>query len=547
MAEFPELATFVGHPGQNHRWTDRSLDAFARRARELREPLAAARAIDRAALTPGDRLSLDLFLRLLEEEVEAVRYPDELLPVTQLRGVQQEAAQVLAAAPAATARDYEDMVARLETLPAVIDQTVALLEEGARRNITAPRVALRDVPDQVQNQIVADPLASPLLLPFTRFPAEIPETERAALREAAARVYAASVRPAFERLLAHLTGAYLPRCRTGVALRDLPDGEAWYAFNVRRQTTTGLTPRQIHDLGLREVERLRAEMEQVREAAGFGGGVREFAVFLRTDPRFFCTDAAALVREYRDISKRIDPGLVRLFGRLPRLPYGVTPVPAYAEKSQTTAYYEPGSPRSARSGWFFVNTFDLAARPKWEMEALTLHEAVPGHHLQIALAQEMEDVPEFRRHSGPTAFVEGWALYAESLGDDLGLYRDPYSRFGRLTYEMWRAVRLVVDTGLHAFGWSRDRAIAYFRDHTAKSDHDIVVEVDRYIVDPGQALAYKIGELRIRELRERARAALGAGFDVRSFHDAVLEQGALPLDLLEARVTRFVEENRPAS
>lgn len=547
MAEYPELATLVGHPGQNHRWTDRSLEAIARRKRELEDPLRVARSIQRPALGPGERLSLDLFLRMLEEQREGGRYPDDLLALTQLRGVQQEAAQVLAAAPAKTVRDFEDMVARLRALPRAIDQVIVLLDEGLRRGITVPRVALRDVPDQIRNQIVEDPHRSPLLVPFRNLPAELPGPERARLRDAASSAYTAGIRPAFQRLLTQVTEVYMPRARTGVALRDLPDGADWYAHNVRRQTTTSLTPQQIHDLGLKEVKRLLAEMEAVKKAAEFEGSLHEFGRFLRMDGRFFFTDAGSLVREYRDISKRIDPGLVRLFGRLPRLPYGVTPVPAYAERSQTTAYYEPGSPEAGRPGWFFVNTYDLRARPKWEMEALSLHEAVPGHHLQVALAQELEGVPEFRRFLGPTAYVEGWALYAESLGGELGLFADPYARFGQLTYEMWRAVRLVVDTGLHAFGWSRDRAIAFFRDHTAKTEHDIVVEVDRYIVDPGQALAYKIGELKIRELRARAQAVLGDRFDVRAFHDAVLAEGALPLDLLEAQIERYIAAHTAGS
>jgi uncharacterized protein (DUF885 family) len=264
--------------------------------------------------------------------------------------------------------------------------------------------------------------------------------------------------------------------------------------------------------------------------------------FLRTDPRFFFERAEDLLVAYRDIAKRADPELARLFGRLPRLPYGVIPVPSYAEKSQTTAYYEPGSPAAGRPGYFYANTYDLRARPRWEMEALTLHEAVPGHHLQIALAQELEDVPEFRRHGFYTAYVEGWGLYAESLGGEMGFYQDPYSRFGQLTYEVWRAIRLVVDTGMHALGWTRERALRYFHENAGKAEHDITVEIDRYIVWPAQALAYKIGELKIKELRALAEVSLGRAFDLRSFHDQVLGGGAVPLDLLEGRIRRWITE-----
>ena len=269
--------------------------------------------------------------------------------------------------------------------------------------------------------------------------------------------------------------------------------------------------------------------------------------FLRSDPRFFFDTPEALLAAYRDIAKRADPELARLFGRLPRLPYGVVPVPAYAEKSQTTAYYEPGSPAAGRPGYFYANTYDLRARPRWEMEALTLHEAVPGHHLQLALAQELEDVPEFRKHGFYTAYIEGWGLYAESLGSEMGFYTDAYSRFGQLTYEVWRAIRLVVDTGMHALGWSREQALRYFEENAGKAAHDIVVEIDRYIVWPGQALAYKIGELKIKELRARAAARLGERFDVRGFHDEVLASGAVPLDILEDRITRWLESRTPVS
>jgi uncharacterized protein (DUF885 family) len=374
----------------------------------------------------------------------------------------------------------------------------------------------------------------------------VAEPDRERLRRAAGEAYRAEVAPAYLRLHRYFTETYLPRTRETIALSDLPDGEAWYAFNVRQSTTTGLTPREIHELGLEEVRRIRAEMDRAQAQSGFRGSFSEFMAFLRSDPRFFFERAEDLLRGYRDICKRADPELVKLFATLPRLPYGVVPVPAYAEKSQTTAYYEPGSPAAGRPGYFFANTYDLRARPKWEMEALALHESVPGHHLQIALAQELAAVPEFRKHGFYTAFIEGWGLYAEALGGEMGFYTDLYARFGQLTYEVWRAIRLVVDTGMHAFHWSRERAIAYFEENAGKAAHDIVVEVDRYIVWPGQALAYKIGELRIKELRARASAALGEAFDVRAFHDQVLGSGALPLDVLEARIDSWIARMQAA-
>ncbi|MCM2282973.1 MAG: DUF885 domain-containing protein, partial [Bdellovibrionaceae bacterium] len=308
----------------------------------------------------------------------------------------------------------------------------------------------------------------------------------------------------------------------------------------RTTTTTNLTPQEIHEIGLKEVARLHQEMEKVAKESGFKGSQAEFQKYLRTDKKFFHSTAADLIREYRDIAKRADAELPKLFGRLPRLPYGIVPVPAYSEKSQPTAYYNGGSLEAGRAGLFFANTYDLKSRPRWEMEALTLHEAVPGHHLQIALAQEMEKGPEFRKHAGYTAYSEGWGLYAESLGYEMGFYKDPYQRFGQLTYEMWRALRLVVDTGLHHLGWSRQQAIDYMQKYLAKADHDIVVEVDRYIVWAGQATAYKVGQLKIRELREKSQSALGDQFDVRKFHDVILGSGALPLDVLETKVDAYI-------
>lgn len=544
MREHPEYATMLGYPGQNDRWTDLSLEAIARRQRELRAPLQVLQSIARTKLSPGDQLNYDLFRKNLEQELDGTRFKSEYLPLTQLNGVQQDPARILEIAPRATARDYEDLLARLDRLPQLIDQTIVLLEMGLNAGITPPRITLRDVPQQVKNQISADAEKSPLLKPFADFVAGIPTAAREPLRHRAVIAFKEKVLPAYARLHEFLVTTYLPRARESIAMSDLPDGRAWYAHNVRTLTTTALTPEEIHKIGVAEVKRIRAEMDKVIGQAGFKGSFGEFLNFLRTDSQFYYTSADDLLRGYRDIAKRADPELARLFGRLPRTPYGVAPVPAYAEQSQTTAYYVPGSLRAGRAGFFYANTYALHTRPKWEMEALTLHEAVPGHHLQIALAQEMEDAPEFRKHGGYTAYVEGWGLYAESLGAEMGFYQDPYMKFGQLTYEMWRAIRLVVDTGMHALGWSRKQAIDYFTENASKNEHDITVEVDRYIVWPGQALAYKIGELRIKELRVHATRELGDQFDVRAFHDELLGNGALPLDLLESRLRDWVRERK---
>jgi len=446
--------------------------------------------------------------------------------------------------PTTSVQDYENMLARLNGVPALVEQTVTLLGKGLETGITPPRVTLRDVPDQIRGITPDDPLASPLLRQFAEFPASVPATERDRLTRAARDAYTQRIAPAYRKLYDYFVGTYVPKTRESIGMRALPDGAAWYGYRVRQFTTTSLSPDQIHALGLREVKRIRALMDSVIASTGFKGSFADFAKFLRTDPQFFYSDSASLVRAYRDIAKRADPGLIKLFGRLPRLPYGVTTIPSFMAKSQTTAYYEGGSLEAGRPGYFFVNTYDLKSRPKWEMEALSLHESVPGHHLQIALAQELEGLPEFRRYGGYTAFVEGWGLYSEGLGPELGMYQDPYSKFGQLTYEMWRAVRLVLDTGIHAMGWTREQALQFFKDNAPKAEQDITVEVDRYIAWPGQALAYKIGQLKFRELRDSAAAALGPRFDIRAYHDEALRNGALPLDLLEQDVREWIAGQR---
>lgn len=544
MAASPETATYLGYPGQDTRWTDFSAEAVAERKRNARRPVEAIATIDPEALSESDRGNHALFKRMAEEALTTTRYPTEWIRVTQLTGVHQEPAQVLAAMRVTHVAEGENVIARLRALPELVEQSRTLLERGLEEGVTPPQVTLRDVPAQVTALVPEDPWASALLAPLKELPPTVPGEEALRLRSEAARVYAMEVRPAYARLRAFLEETYMPGARTTTAAKDLPDGEAWYQHEVRVTTTTELTPEEIHAIGLAEVARIRAEMERVKTEAGFAGTLEEFFGFLRTEARFYFTDKEALLRAYRDIAKRADPELTKLFGRLPRTPYGVLPVPEYAEKSQTTAYYMPGAPEAGRPGYFFANTYALEMRPKWEMEALTLHEAVPGHHLQIALAQEMTGMPEFRRWGGYTAYVEGWGLYAESLGEEMGFYADPYSKFGQLTYEMWRAVRLVVDTGMHALGWSRERAIAYFLANAGKSEHDIVVEIDRYLVWPGQALAYKLGELKIKELRARAEKELGTGFDVRAFHDEVLRHGAVPLGFLEERVEEWIARRK---
>jgi len=391
----------------------------------------------------------------------------------------------------------------------------------------------------VEKQITDNPLKSALMRPFTRIPKSFSDEDKERILKRGIEAYEKYAKPSYELLHTFLKDDYVPNCRETIGRSALPDGKAWYAYMVRPITTTDLTPQQIHEIGLSEVKRIRGEMEKIKKQTGFEGDLQEFFEFLRTDKQFFYDTPAQLLAGYRDICKRADPELIRLFRKLPRQPYGIKPVPSYSEQSVTTAYYQPGSINAGRPGYFFANTYALETRPKWEMEALSLHEAVPGHHFQIAIADELEGLPEFRKNDRYTAYVEGWGLYAESLGEEMGFYQDPYSKMGQLTYEMWRAIRLVLDTGMHALGWSRQQSIDYFKANAGKSEHDIIVEVDRYIVWPGQALAYKIGELKIKELRANAEKELGDKFDIRDFHDELLGAGALPLNILETRMKNW--------
>ena len=533
MDDMPEAATFYGWPGRHTGWTDLTPGAIEARRVSVQARRNELLTIDRTALSGDDQVTYDLFEWEMADRIEEARFDTEQQPLTQLEGPQQDPAQVISSMPAGTRDDHEAIVERLGGLAALVDQSIELMRAGMASGIVPPAVCLRDVPEQVANQLVTDPFDSPLLAAL----AEADDTARSQ----AADVYRSGIAPAYQRLQEFLTHTYLPACRDTISCRELPDGDERYAFAVRHFTTTDLTPEEVHRIGVDEVARIGAEMRKVIAEVDFDGGFEDFARFLATDDRFFFTTGAELVQAYRDIGARIDPELPKLFGRLPKLPYTVEPVPSYAEKSQTGAYYLPGAPDGSRPGTFFANTYDLRSRPAWEMESLTLHEAMPGHHLQIALAQEQDDLPAFRRNAWFTAHGEGWGLYAESLGPELGLYTDPYQRYGAYFGEMWRAIRLVVDTGMHALGWSREQAIAYAQEQSGRTDHDVVVEIDRYIVWPGQALAYKIGELEIQRLRRDTSERLGSDFDIRAFHDEVLRHGSVPLELLGRLVNDWAE------
>jgi uncharacterized protein (DUF885 family) len=540
MASYPEEATYHGYSGHNDRWTDLSTEAIESRKGDIAHTLKTLETFDRDKLDDDDRLSYDIFHYILTDNITAGSFSPELLPLSQLEGPHINAPEILNLMPMTTLAHGNDAMARLEAVPALIRQTIELMKTGLAKGLVHPHITLRDVPKQISTQLDCPVAEAPMLKFLQNIPKSMPDADRSKLEKDTATIYTGKIISALKELKEFVENVYLPGCSEAIGCASRPNGRAWYEFLVRSFTTTQMTPDDVFTTGEQEVARIHAEMEQTVKDADFKGSFEEFTKFLQTDPQFFFTEREDLVREYRNISKRADPELIKLFGKLPTLPYGVIPIAEYMEKSQTTAYYQPGSPTAGRPGYYYVNTYAVETRPKWEMEALSLHEAVPGHHLQIAIAQELTHLPAFRRHQWITSYGEGWALYSESLGTEMGFFTDPYSRFGQLAYQMWRATRLIVDVGLHYKGWSRRQAIDYMVANTGKSEHDITVEVDRYLIWPGQAVAYKIGELCISRLRQLAAETLGEKLDLRQFHDEILTHGPMQLDILEKRIKDWV-------
>ena len=545
LAENPMVASRAGDRRYNTEWRDGSLTAIEQRHLQRRDFLRRVYAIDRAALPEADKLNYELFRRDMQRRVDEHQFKGFLMPFSQRGGVQNldnQANQLRFE----TVGDFEDWLARMDKIDTVVDQTIEVANRGIERGFVLPRVLMERIPDQIAVQLVENGEESPFYRTFETMPGSITKKDQERLREAAIKTIEDTVVPAYRKLARYFEKTYLPATRETVGLSSLPNGSAWYEFLARRYTTTVMTPDEIHRTGLEEVKRIRGEMQQIIDELGFEGDFQDFLTFLRTDPQFYYDNPDDLYEAYLATSKRIDPELVKLFGTLPRMPYGVKPIPDAIAPDTTTAYYSRPAADGSRAGIYWVNLYRPEVRPKYEIEVLSVHEAMPGHHLQLAIQQEIGDMPNFRRYTGFTAFVEGWGLYSESLGYDLGLYKDAYSRFGALTYDMWRAVRLVVDTGIHYKGWTRQQAIDFFKDNAAKTEHDIVNEIDRYIVRPGQALAYKIGQLKILSLRAQAEATLGDDFDVREFHDVLLGGGALPLDILQRRMDDWLAQQLAA-
>jgi len=547
MQRYPNWATYVGDPRHGDRLHDASPEAEAAGQAELRRQLQALRAIDRTALGPTDRTSHDLFAHGLAEELLFVPLVGwRRLSLGATHGFHTEFADLLQASPADTAAQAEQVLARLAAYPTRVDQELVRLREGQALGWVAAQPVLQRVLTTLDLQIQAPLDKSPFYEPFTRLGSDIPAATRDALQARARALVSTRVVPAQQRLRDFVAGPYAAAAPPAGNLGNYPGGAAVYAALVRSNTTTDLTPAQIHAIGLREVARLQAEMQQVMRDMAWPGDFTSFVHHLNTDPKYFHSSPETLLAGYRDIGKRIDAELPKLFAELPRAPWGVRAMPAEAGPDASEYYSSPGL-AGDRPGWFNANTVGYKTRPIWAMESLTAHEAVPGHHLQSARALELGELPRFRRASWYVAYGEGWALYAETLGPQLGLYKDPPSRFGFLQMQMLRAARLVIDTGLHDQGWPRQKAVDYFLATTGYDTGYATIEIDRYTSDPGQALGYYIGQLRIIELRDRARAALGPRFDIRRFHMALLDQGAVPLSVLDSQIDTWIaaERQRP--
>ncbi len=540
LQENPLFATSAGDSRFDDRLPEVSLAAVERRMAFWQDLQQRLQDIDVDALDPVDRVSFQVFEKEVQDNIRSLEYRQYLLPFNADSGFHTALPQLPREMPFQSVEGYENYLARLEALPEYMGQQIDMLRLALSEGVTVPRAVLDGYEGTMSLHLVDDPHESVFWAPLESFPPAVPESARAGLQARAETAISESVVPAYKALLDFFVDEYLPGARQTLAASELPNGEAYYGELVRQFTTLDVTPQEVHEIGLSEVARIRGEMDAVIEEVGWTGDYASFLDFLRTDPRFYPETAEELLQYAAYLSKKIDGKLPSLFKTMPRLPYGVEPVPDHLAPKYTTGRYVGATPGSTEPGIYWVNTYNLPSRTLYTLPALTLHEAVPGHHFQIALAQELEGLPQFRRFLYVDAFGEGWGLYSEFLGEEVGMYEDPYDRFGRLTYEMWRACRLVVDTGVHAMGWTREQALEYMGSNTALSLHEVGTEIDRYISWPGQALAYKMGELKIRELRLRAEQALGERFDVRDFHDVVLQNGSIPLSVLEAEVDRYI-------
>ena len=545
MTDDPLTATLMGHHEENHRLPDLTVGSLAlsnQRDRSFRERV---QAIDRSELDPNERVSCDLFEFLLEGRIRRYEFGEYRRPFTNDSGFYSSLIRAFERMPLKTGTDFEIYLTRLAAVPKYVRQNIALMRTGLKTGFTMPRVVMPGVEGVLRGMAETSLGQQPIYLAFVGALNRLPARQRAVWQKRCRESVATNILPLYQELYEFVATEYAPGCQDAIGATSLPNGRDYYRFLVRYFTTLETSPEDVHQTGLAEVKRIREEMEAVVESLNYEGDFKSFLDYLRSDARFYARSGDELLKEAAWIAKRIDGMLPGYFGRLPRMPYGVAAVPAHLAPNYTTGRYSPGVPGGDQGGFYWVNTYALEKRPLYALPALTLHEAVPGHHLQIALAQELTGVPEFRRQFYPNAFGEGWALYAEKLGREMGMYRNAYEEFGRLTYEMWRAARLVVDTGMHYFDWDRDRAVRLLVENTALSRHNIETEVDRYISWPGQALSYKMGELTILQLRARAEETLGEHFDLRHFHDAVLAHGGVTMSVLQAQIASYIRAALP--
>lgn len=540
----PVLATSIGDRRYNDRLSNDIGQQWLADLLELEQDyLMRLNTVDAAKLDPAARLTYDIFKYGRQLNIAGAVFRDELIPVNQFQSAPVEFGRLgsgQSVQPFETVKDYEGYLHRIDGFVVWVDQAIANMQAGVDSGVAQPRVVVEKCLPQLASFIVDDPQKSLLYKPIEAFPDAVQIADRKRLAVAYQKAIKEKAVPAYRKLHDYMKNDYLPKARVSVGMNALPQGAKWYAFKVRASTTTDLSPEQIHDIGLKEMARLRGEMERVKTQVGFKGELKDFFTQLRNDPQFFFKDREDLLNGYRALKATVTAELPKLFEFLPKADFEVRAVEAFRERSEAAASYQAGTPDGKRLGVFYVNTYDLPSRPRYMMETIFLHEAVPGHHMQIALQYEMPDLPSFRRFTNDTAFTEGWGLYAESLGRELGQYKDPYQYFGSLTAEAWRAARLVVDTGMHAKGWTREQAIDYMRNNTALGETDIVAEVERYIAIPGQALAYKMGQLKIRELRIRAEQKLATKFNLREFHTQILKDGSMPLAVLDAKIDRWI-------
>ncbi len=540
LQEFPTWATYLGDHRYDDRLEDASEEAFNRRTSRL--GLFLERASSQPKLGSGrDRLNYELFKRQLEEDIEGARFRPYLTPLTQQQGVHIELPELITYHPFRSVEDYENFVSRLRKFPGLFDQIITNMKNAVRERIVLPKIVAEKIIPQIQVHVVEDVKRSEFYKPRLNLPKEIQARDATQIGGELEDAIKGSVVPSYAKLLQFFKEEYYPSCRDEVGVWALPDGRERYAYHVKHFTTTKLSPDEIHEIGLREVARIHGEIRALIGQAGFKGTLQEFAGSLRDDKEMYYHTREELLAGFKAILAPMDLKLPMLFGRLPKTKYDFREIEEYRAEAAPDAYYYLAPEDGSRPAYFYVNTYKPESRPKYTMEALAFHEAVPGHHMQLAIQQELEELPKFRRYGGFTAFIEGWALYSEELPKKVGFYKNPVSDFGRLTLEVWRAARLVVDTGIHHKRWTRDQAIQFMKENSALSEHNIVSEVDRYIAWPGQALAYKLGQLKIRELREMAEKLLGPRFDLRAFHDELLNDGALALDVLEQKVERWLE------